>query len=703
MRRGAAPAPAMPGLSRDQRLCELEMFVEQQQDMLKELGSVADQTQLQMKEITDYTEGSVSQLNDIFAGLSQELASLQNARASLEARLASLELLAEQQQEQIRHLSSAGSSLTREVAAVRVDHLGTREEHRALVDCLGSAGVVRPVQVRARSRLHRGLGMLREALDDKQVTVRTWRLAGNSVGRLLLASSAFNGLRSGFLALRADGGLVAASATGQGEAEAEKLLRAARSPSEPVWRSLGEYEPSARTLEKWANSPIVGKIFGNFVIENSPGSCGEMKFSHVHKLLSEVGLSTEHFVGKFLYAPSLSRSSRSSRTLEALANEILGRFAPQHSEGPAKLLRFRDIYRLLDIIGLSVERFEKQFAHLSDPELTAGRSLPYFGKYRAVRSIGRGSRGVCYLAEDARDKSKVAVKWPVQNDEVSTLRHLQHQQRAHPGLGLPRLLSTGEYQEQTYIVTQAFGSPLVKVFMHLEGRSAARRWGALSILGRLMVRRLQSLHAAGLVHCDISPENILLGPPPAGTGLGARFAPYLVDFGHARRFPGGAVLPAGDAGSIEWSSIRSANGREPVPEDDLQALGWVLLNGVFGELPWFKMLVGAYKDWDSRFTRDQMVRQAQQAKLQLLREGWQSFGLTRAKVPTELDEFIRTCSPEGSIPELDGPPAVQGGSRRHGPDYASLLRLLGSDAELSVPEAEEQDLRLFSERLTSLL
>eukprot|EP00415_Alexandrium_ostenfeldii_P000585 UN0585 len=199
--------------------------------------------------------------------------------------------------------------------------------------------------------------------------------------------------------------------------------------------------------------------------------------------------------------------------------------------------------------------------------------------------------------------------------------------------------------------------------MHLEGRSPAKRWSVMSVLGRLMVRRLQSLHSAGLVHCDISPENILLGPPPSSTGSSsAHFAPFLVDFGHAKRFPGGVTLAASDAGSIEWSSIRSATSREPVPEDDLQALGWVLLNGVFGELPWFRMLVGAYKDWDSRFTRDQMVRQAQQAKIQLLKAGWQSFGLTRTQVPEELDQFIRVCCPEGSLPELAGTQPHESGS-----------------------------------------
>mmetsp|Transcript_89899 Transcript_89899/g.218030 ORF Transcript_89899/g.218030 Transcript_89899/m.218030 type:complete len:102 (+) Transcript_89899:16-321(+) len=101
-----------------------------------------------------------------------------------------------------------------------------------------------------------------------------------------------------------------------------------------------------------------------------------------------------------------------------------------------------------------------------------------------------------------------------------------------------------------------------------------------------------------------------------------------------------------------------------------------------------------------------MVRQAKQAKIQLLREGWQSFGLTRAKVPEELDKFIRACCPEGSIPELASPSndkvsSAQSGNHRHGlPDYATLLRLLGGEPD---PAAEEQDLRLFSERLMPFL
>jgi len=247
--------------------------------------------------------------------------------------------------------------------------------------------------------------------------------------------------------------------------------------------------------------------------------------------------------------------------------------------------------------------------------------------------------------------------------------------------------------------------------LHAAGRS---------ILGQALAHSqgLGPAHGAALAvlarHCDISPENIVFGPPPAlppgpNTPL---FSPYLVDFGHAQRFPSGTRLVAGDAGSIEWSSIRSARGGEPLPEDDLQALGWVLLHGSFGDLPWFKWLSRAYKDWDSRFTRDQMVRQAQQAKIQLLKEGWASFGSSKGKVPEDLHKFICACCPGGSLPELEdgvhhhGDTKVQepaSKTARAGLDYSALVELLGGSADMSQAAAEEQDLRQLTASLLPLM
>merc|ERR1719282_1653445 len=108
-----------------------------------------------------------------------------------------------------------------------------------------------------------------------------------------------------------------------------------------------------------------------------------------------------------------------------------------------------------------------------------------------------------------------------------------------------------------------------------------------------MLRRFEALHKCGYVHCDVSLGNILLGCHNGPQ----EYSPHIVDFGLARPYPGGGPM-SGDLGSAEWSSIRSAEGGERRPEDDLEALGWVLANGMFETLPWFLHLSQCYQQWD---------------------------------------------------------------------------------------------------------
>merc|ERR1712039_751477 len=211
---------------------------------------------------------------------------------------------------------------------------------------------------------------------------------------------------------------------------------------------------------------------------------------------------------------------------------------------------------------------------------------------------------------------------------------------------------------------------------------------ALRVIGRLAVRRLQALHTCGYVHCDVSPGNILLGHARGDSKKDIpRFALYLIDFEHALRYPGGSKLSS-DVGSAEWSSIRSADSCERLPEDDLEAVGWMLLHGLVGSLPWLEWLTEAYKDWDSQFTRARVVKQVQRAKIQLLDHGWKAFDCTRrsAGIHTELATFIRACQSDGATPGH--------------PNYGALIALLGGDVRLNSQEAEQADLDQFAELVT---
>lgn len=253
------------------------------------------------------------------------------------------------------------------------------------------------------------------------------------------------------------------------------------------------------------------------------------------------------------------------------------------------------------------------------------------------------------------------------------------------------MLMHGIKDGETFIVMELLGMSLGKLFELLEDQTVAQRWRAMCVLGRLLLRRLRAFHRVGYVHCDISPENILLKDDNDGQEGPPCITPYIIDFEHAKKRTDGKKLGF-DCGSAEWSSVRSAEGLEPLPEDDLEAVGWVLMHGVCGTLPWFKWLNDAYKDWhESTWTRQQVIRQVQRAKVRLLAEGWRSLGYQKSfTMPSDLVRFIRACRPGDATGQF--PPGR--------PDYATLFTLLGGQPEESdetVAEAEQHDLRLLSD------
>lgn len=453
-------------------------------------------------------------------------------------------------------------------------------------------------------------------------------------------------------------------------------------------------EPSQLVLSKWARSLPVHEILSCFVIEEVVGAAEVIKFRDVYRLLEELSLSRAGLVAKFAEVP------RSSDDVQKLADKILARFASASTIAAESAMRFRDLYRMLEVVGISMRKLVAKFSdgYAAEPEWRP-MAAPRFGNYIVRREIGSGFHGpCCYMAEHATTRDRAAVKWPVSPEELAVLQDLHRQASLCPGL--PQLLASGRFEGAQYAVTELLGSPLTKVFERLEDQPLDTRWAALQVIGRLLLRRLEAVHSCGYVHCDISPENVLLGRTRLAGAAFSKVTPYLIDFGLTQRHPNGKRLE-GSLGSCEWSSVRSADGGRRIPEDDLEALGWVLVNGLFGELPWFERLSQAYPYWDSREIRLGAVSNVREAKLQLLEGGWDSHTGRWRKlndVPDELDKYLKACRESGLAYDA----AVAG--RR--PDYGRLAALLGGsapDAAAGRLRAEEEDLRQYRDRVAPLL
>jgi serine/threonine protein kinase len=127
-----------------------------------------------------------------------------------------------------------------------------------------------------------------------------------------------------------------------------------------------------------------------------------------------------------------------------------------------------------------------------------------------IRELGRGAMGAVWSAEDLRLGSHVAVKimgTGLQPDALGRFRREAYALAALRSPNVVRILEYDEHHELPYIAMEL-----------LEGESLGRRLGAQTRLlpketARIftqVARAIERVHAAGIVHRDLTPSNIFL-------------------------------------------------------------------------------------------------------------------------------------------------------------------------------------------------
>ncbi len=211
-----------------------------------------------------------------------------------------------------------------------------------------------------------------------------------------------------------------------------------------------------------------------------------------------------------------------------------------------------------------------------------------------VRPVGRGRFGTTYLGRVTRDHSglkagdAVAVKVlsPEASRDPRARRRFEEEGRLMArvsGPGLVQLLSAGAVRpddtERLYLVLEYVDGETLRE--HLE-RVGALPEDRVVRIGEQLSRALAELHASGVVHRDVKPENVLVTP---------RGQIKLADLGLAGASgepgsPGFAGSPAtGLVGSLGYAAPEQFDKGEASPRSDLYSLGVVLYELATGEHP----------------------------------------------------------------------------------------------------------------------
>jgi eukaryotic-like serine/threonine-protein kinase len=217
-----------------------------------------------------------------------------------------------------------------------------------------------------------------------------------------------------------------------------------------------------------------------------------------------------------------------------------------------------------------------------------GRQL---GHYRVLEEIGHGGMGVVYAAMDGRLDRRVALKVlrPEVADSPDRRARFQQEARAAAALNHPNIVhlySVDEFEGLFFITMELVPGRSLREILRTEGPLPLSR---LLTFASQMAEGLGCAHAAGILHRDLKPGNVMVTDTDRVK---------ILDFGLAKIFTRASALDPEAAtmtrehtgsgttlGTAGYMSPEQALGKRLDPRTDLFALGVVLFEMGTGRAP----------------------------------------------------------------------------------------------------------------------
>jgi serine/threonine-protein kinase len=200
------------------------------------------------------------------------------------------------------------------------------------------------------------------------------------------------------------------------------------------------------------------------------------------------------------------------------------------------------------------------------------------GPYRIDAVLGHGGMGRVYRATSA-DGVEVAlkiVKADLASDQIFRRRFDREARIArdvrHPHV-VP-LLDVGEHEGIPFLAEQLIGGRALERQLRDEGTVALAETVRICLE---VASGLDALHAAGIIHRDVKPGNILIDPHGKA---------WITDFGLAKDTQGSVLTRPGQAlGSLDYMAPEQIRAEQVSAATDVYALGCVMCECLTGSPP----------------------------------------------------------------------------------------------------------------------
>lgn len=201
-------------------------------------------------------------------------------------------------------------------------------------------------------------------------------------------------------------------------------------------------------------------------------------------------------------------------------------------------------------------------------------------RYQLEERRGAGGMAMVYRAQDLMLERTVAIKLLRADfsSDPDFRERFRQEAKAAANLSHPNIVTVHDFgldAERLFIVMEYVPGTDLKSIIQQDGRFNVEE--AVSLIVQACAG-IGYAHRAGLVHCDIKPQNMLVTPDKRLK---------VVDFGIARALASITPDEKSDVvwGSPQYFSPEQASGGAPSPASDVYSLGVVMFEMLTGQLP----------------------------------------------------------------------------------------------------------------------
>ena len=251
----------------------------------------------------------------------------------------------------------------------------------------------------------------------------------------------------------------------------------------------------------------------------------------------------------------------------------------------------------------------------------------FFKKYKVIKQIGQGSFSNIYEGENIKTGEKVGIKIEQKNKNKNEFLHREScfLYSLKDCVGIPKIISFGETKYYNILIEPLLGENLYNLFIQNKNNFTLKD---ICLIALQCINRLESIHSKGIIHCDIKPENFIVGRKD-------KRIIYLIDFGLSKKYRSDKTknhitfsITKTLTGTARYASMNALSGIQLSRRDDLESLSYIILYFLTKKLPWQGItgntLAGRYKKIYFK-------------KLEL--EKWEKFKM----LPIQIQNFIRYC------------------------------------------------------------